>query len=173
MDPWLSRRAADPRFQNERRVSGIFKSNWYLADERFQKASHTFSAREYKSGDSSHQMTPHVDDNKRKSKQLKRKKGSAELTEAEKKRLRTRESSDDSDSGGCWYFSTHPCGIPCHNLDPPVCYRFAGRATRVWRARRRAKRARARRSDPWAGVQPIHNGPVVNVCVRVGVNTSV
>ena len=154
MDSWLSRRAADPRFQNERRVSGISKGNWYLAGERFQKASHTFSASEYKSGETHHQMTPHKGDAK-KSRKLKRKKDSDEFTEAEKERLRNRESSDDSDSGGCWYFSTHPRCIPCHNLDAPVCYRLAGRATRASRARRRAKRARARRSDPWSGVQPM------------------
>jgi hypothetical protein len=35
-------------------------------------------------------------------KKLKRKKGSSEFTEKQKKELRNRESSDNSDSGGCW-----------------------------------------------------------------------
>lgn len=39
---------------------------------------------------------------KKKSRKLKRKKGSEEFTEAQKSELRNRESSDNSDSGGCW-----------------------------------------------------------------------
>ena len=104
MESWLSRRATDPRFQNEPRVSGGAKAPWFLPGERFQTSTHVFSASEYKSGDSNHKMTPHKGDEGagKKSKKLKRKKGSDEFTEGEKKRLRNRESSDDSDSGGCW-----------------------------------------------------------------------
>ena len=102
MESWLARRVNDKRFQNERRVTGVSGGNWYLEGQRFQKQTHTFSASEVKSGDSNHKMTPHRDDSPKKSKKLKRKKGSEEFTDAEKKRLRNRESSDDSDSGGCW-----------------------------------------------------------------------
>lgn len=102
MDSWLARRVNDKRFQNERRVTGVSGGNWYLEGQRFQAETHTFSASEAKSGDTNHSMTPHKDDSPKKSKKLKRKKGSDEFTEAEKKRLRNRESSDDSDSGGCW-----------------------------------------------------------------------
>ena len=100
MDGFLSRRAADPRFTNERRVDAGAPRAWYVANPHVSVSQHTFS--EYKSGDTNHKMTPHKDDSPKKSKKLKRKKGSDEFTEAEKKRLRNRESSDDSDSGGCW-----------------------------------------------------------------------
>ena len=103
MDSWLSRRAADPRFQNERRVTGTSQGNWYLAGHRFQRESHTFSASEYKSGDTSHKMTPHKGDGPEKTikKKKKRKSGEA-FTESEKKKLENRTSSDDSDGGPCW-----------------------------------------------------------------------
>jgi hypothetical protein len=39
---------------------------------------------------------------KKKPRKLKRKKGSEEFTEAQKKELSNRESSDNSDSAGCW-----------------------------------------------------------------------
>ena len=50
------------------------KATGTLRASEFQRESHTFSASEYKSGDTHHQMTPHKDDAK-KSRKLKRKKG--------------------------------------------------------------------------------------------------
>ena len=104
MDRFLTRRAQDARFQNERRVVGFpsMTERWYNEQqpqatkvERF-----TFAAAK---GEDNHQMTPHKDDGEKKSRKLKRKKGGGgEFTEAEKKRLRNRDSSDGSDSGGCW-----------------------------------------------------------------------
>ena len=106
MDGFLARRAKDSRFLNERRVTGpLGPGTWYLAQQQTTVSQHVFSASEYKSGDTNHKMTPHKGDEgteKKKSKKLKRKKGSQEFTEGEKKRLRNRESSDGSDSGGCW-----------------------------------------------------------------------
>jgi len=132
MDGFLARRVTDTRFQNERRVSGPSTGGeWYLANQHTTVSQHTFSASEYKPADSNHKMTPHKGDEgtEKKSKKLKRKKGSVEFTEGEKKRLRNRESSDDSDSGGCWYFSTCPapnysCCIPCHTIDTSVLLSF-------------------------------------------------
>lgn len=108
MEGFLARRAADTRFTNERRVTGTVGSTttmstaWYQGANRVQTERYTFSASEYKSGDSNHKMTPHRTDSPKKSRKLKRKKGSEEFTEAQKKELRDRESSDNSDSGGCW-----------------------------------------------------------------------
>lgn len=145
MDSWLAHRVNDSRFTNERRVT-VASGGWYLDGHRFQKQTHTFSASEAKSGDSNHTMTPHKDDSPKKSKKLKRKKGSKEFTEAEKKRLRNRESSDDSDSGGCWCVQTHqvpthskPNRIPCHDIDAPVLLPFLQVGLRIGRRQEKGR----------------------------------
>lgn len=105
MDGFLARRAVDPRFQNERRVTGVASSgvNWYNAAPEPPRglllSHHTFATKtdsDYKASESKGDSSP------KKSRKLKRKKGSDEFTEAQKKELRNRESSDGSDSGGCW-----------------------------------------------------------------------
>lgn len=102
MDRFLTRRAQDARFQNERRVIGFpsMAERWYNEQPQVTKVEHfTFAAK----AEDHHQTTPHKDDGKKKSRKLKRKKGGGgEFTEGEKKRLRNRDSSDGSDSGGCW-----------------------------------------------------------------------
>jgi len=102
MDGFLSRRAADPRFQNERRVTGApgASSQWYIGNPRVNVTQHTFND---SGADTNHRMTPHKDDVPKNSRKMKRKKGGdGEFTESQKKELRNRETSDDSDSGGCW-----------------------------------------------------------------------
>ena len=105
MEAFLSRRVADPRFQNERRVTGVAPSStsWYSAGPASVQATsvshHTFSMKT----DSNYTASPTKGDSSpKKSRKLKRKKGSEEFTESQKKELRNRESSDNSDSGGCW-----------------------------------------------------------------------
>ena len=103
MDGFIARRAADPRYTNERRVTGPSGpgSRWYLANSSATVTHHTFAEYGNKSAET-HKMTPHKDDSPKKSRKLKRKKGSEEFTESQKKELRNRDSSDNSDSGGCW-----------------------------------------------------------------------
>lgn len=114
MDGFLARRAQDTRFQNERRVPGggssaVWTTPWY-AGTRIQVEKHTFSASDYKSGDSNHKMTPHKDDDDQPKKKKKKtkdetfefsKSGEA-FTKKEEKKLEDRTSSDDSDGGPCW-----------------------------------------------------------------------
>jgi hypothetical protein len=98
METFLSRRANDPRFANERRVPGAGGS-WYSQPSRPTVVEvHTFSASNY-------ETSPKVGDEKPKKK--KRKSGEA-FTESEKKKLENRTSSDDSDGGPCWVR-----GMPC------------------------------------------------------------
>jgi hypothetical protein len=106
MEGFLQRRATDPRFQNERRVAAG-GGTWYYGDAaaRTSVTTHTFSAANASSG--GYGASPKMSEKKsdgspRKSRKLKRKKGSDEFTEAQKKELRNRDSSDGSDSGGCW-----------------------------------------------------------------------
>ena len=92
MESFLSRRANDPRFTNERRVPG--GSSWYAQPSRPTVVEmHTFSASNY-------ETSPKMSDEKPKKKK-KRKSGEA-FTESEKKKLEDRTSSDDSDGGVCW-----------------------------------------------------------------------
>jgi hypothetical protein len=110
MEAFLSRRAEDTRFQNERRVSpvgGGFGGEWYLAQKRDTRSSHhTFSA----SYDENHKMTPHKDESDSGRKKKKKKtekhyefsKSGEPFSKAEKEKLSNRTSSDDSDSGPCW-----------------------------------------------------------------------
>ena len=99
MEGFLARRAADTRFQNERRVSMGDSSAWYLANPRVTVSQHTFA--EYKSGDDNHKMTPHKGDDGSPKKKKKRKSGEA-FSKSEKEKLTNRTSSDDSDGGPCW-----------------------------------------------------------------------
>ena len=111
MDAFLSRRAADPRFQNERRVSAPGAGQWYLAEKRPTRSSHhTFSS--CSSGyDENHKMTPHKDDkgdsdSGRKKKKPKTKDTSYEFAMKKgadgKMKLTDGETSDNSDGGVCW-----------------------------------------------------------------------
>ena len=110
MDRFLSRRASDPRFTNERRVT-MGGGQWYLAEKRPTRSSHhTFSV----GYDENHKMTPHKDDKSdsesgRKKKKMKTKEKTYEysksgepFSKSEKKALENRTSSDDSDGGPCW-----------------------------------------------------------------------
>ena len=104
MESFLSRRASDPRFTNERRVPGGGGS-WYAQPSRSAVVEmHTFSASNY-------EASPKMGDEKPKKKKKKRKSGEA-FTESEKKKLEDRTSSDDSDGGPCWVR-----GMPCHETN--------------------------------------------------------
>lgn len=115
MEGFLQRRANDPRFQNERRVTSGGGA-WYFgeATTRTSVTRHTFSAANASSGgyEASPKMSDKKDGSPRKSRKLKRKKGSDEFTEAQKKELRNRDSSDGSDSGGCWSGYESVEGVP-------------------------------------------------------------
>ena len=110
MDRFLHRRASDARFLNERRVSALCGA-WYTTSAATSATNftsvathHTFSASSGGYEASPKMSDSKSDDSPRKSgRKLKRKKGSDEFTEAQKKKLRDRESSDNSDSAtGCW-----------------------------------------------------------------------
>ena len=94
MERFLTARAADKRFANERRVT-MESTSWYSTQK------YTFSASQHKSESNTHTMTPHKGDDSPKKKKRKRKSGEA-FSEAKKKKLENRTSSDDSDSGPCW-----------------------------------------------------------------------
>ena len=115
MEAFLSRRAGDPRFQNERRVGpvrgGGAGGEWYLAEKRATRSSHhTFSS--CSSGSEHRKMTPHKDDSDHGSPKKKKKKtedktyefskSGEPFSKSEKKALENRTSSDDSDGGPCW-----------------------------------------------------------------------
>ena len=100
MDAFLARRAADPRYRL--RTSGVAAprtavTSWYASTEPVSRGT---NAVVMGAGDVVRHNAAMTEGDG--SKKLKRKKGSAEFTEAQKKELRNRESSDNSDSGGCW-----------------------------------------------------------------------
>tara|TARA_B100000575_G_C22706695_1_gene426529 strand:+ start:77 stop:505 length:429 start_codon:yes stop_codon:yes gene_type:complete len=107
MEGFFKQRASDPRFQRGVVVPNYNSTaigDWYLAptasraDRADRTERYTFSAAgmyEDQKPDKGHAS------DKPEKKKKKRKSGEA-FTEAEKKKLENRESSDDSDSGPCW-----------------------------------------------------------------------
>ena len=97
MEQFLKRRASDPRFKLGTHVSAhstTAVSAWYRHHAPVHVEHFTFSAPKAASSDESPK--------KKKSRKLRRKPGSEEFTESQKKELRERDTSDGSDSGGCW-----------------------------------------------------------------------
>jgi len=95
MESFFNRRAADPRFRLGTSVaprSSTAVSAWYRHHDTTTTQNYTFAAKP-----ASPEKTI-----KKKSRKLRRKPGSEEFTESQKKELRERDTSDGSDSGGCW-----------------------------------------------------------------------
>jgi hypothetical protein len=100
MDAFLARRAADPRYQLNVGAASVPRTavtEWYASSLAVPRGTDSVVLG---GGDVVRHNAAMTDGDG--SKKLKRKKGSAEFTEAQKKKLRNRESSDDTDSGGCW-----------------------------------------------------------------------